>query len=850
MRAIRLKTEYLTNPIGIDIARPRLFWNCEDGIRQTAYEIYAADESGNLLWSSGKVASSSMRCSWDGKPVAPKAKVLWKIRLWDENDVCGPWSEATFETGIDKWYGQWITGNYRVNPRKRYPVDCFRRRFQVGRVAKARLYITACGVYEAKLNGRRCGDFVFAPGVTDYRKRLQYQTIDVTDLLQTGTNELTVQLADGWYRGSTGAWGLVNQYGTQTKLLAQLEITGTDGTFWRLTTDGSWDWSNDGPIRFADNKDGEIVDANMAPSYRSKAKPTRYKVIPTASNNVPVVEKEHFSAKKRITPTGKTILDFDQNIAGFLSFRINAKAGQKLTLRFGEMLTADGEFTQANIQLVMGKKITPLQQVLYTCKEGINEYKTRFSIFGFQYVQVEADFEINPKDFTAVAVYSDLEQTGYFSCSHELINKLFHATLWSAKGNHLDVPTDCPTRERHAWTGDAQIFFETAAYLFDFAPFSRKYLRDVYDWQRGSGKLPHIVPDGGADFYMRPMNGSVGWADIGVLYPWHFARVYGDEEILREFYPKMARYARFMIRRCGKTMPIFAQRIRLSKENRKYFVNDGQSYGEWAEPEDVCIFKWTDFCAPHPEVSTAYTAYILGLMAKIAKRLGETKDEALFRQYHEGCKQAYQELVTTASYPLDTDRQARLVRPLAFDLLTPEQTSFAKKRLITALEDYGWRLGTGFLSTPLILDVLTDIDIRAAYQLLENEQIPGWLSMPRHGATTIWENWEGPFNTQGAGLGSLNHYSKGAVCRWIFDTMCGIRIKGENRFEIAPHPGGTLTHASAAYTSIYGKVESKWEKTDAGITYTVTVPAGCEALVCLPDGSSRAQSAGTATYTL
>jgi flavodoxin len=213
-------------------------------------------------------------------------------------------------------------------------------------------------------------------------------------------------------------------------------------------------------------------------------------------------------------------------------------------------------------------------------------------------------------------------------------------------------------------------------------------------------------------------------------------------------------------------------------------------------------------------------------MAKIAKRLKKTEDEALFRQYHEGCKQAYQELVTTASYPLDTDRQARLVRPLAFDLLTQEQTSFAKKRLITALENYGWRLGTGFLSTPLILDVLTDIDIRAAYKLLENEQIPGWLSMPRHGATTIWENWEGPFNTQGAGLGSLNHYSKGAVCRWIFDTMCGIRIKGENRFEIAPHPGGTLTHASAAYTSIYGNTKKAVELLEAKL-----IEMGCPKVV-------------------
>ena len=848
MKAIRLKTEYLTEPIGIDAEKPCLSWNCEDGVRQTAYEIVAADDRGNLLWESGKVYSGSMRCPWGGKAVKPKTRVLWKIRLWDENDACGQWTAAAFETGMDTWQAKWITGNYPVNPRKRYPVDCFRKIFETGEVAKARLYITACGVYEAKLNGKKCGDFVLAPGVTDYRKRVQYQTIDVTELLISGENALEVQLADGWYRGSCGAWGLKNQYGTRSKLLAQLEITRADGSLQTILSDGSWDWSNDGPIRFADNKDGEIVDAAMEPGYGGKARVTRHKVIPTASNNVPVREKERFSPQRITTPSGKTVLDFGQNIAGYVSFYLNAHAGQKLLLRFGEMLDQAGEFTQANFQLSMGKKTTPLQQVVYTCKEGLNEYKTTFAVFGFRYVLVEADFAVEPQSFTSIAVYSDLEQTGFFDCSHPLINGLVNATLWSAKGNHLDVPTDCPTRERHAWTGDAQIFFETAGYLFDFATFSRKYLRDVYDWQRPNGRLPHIVPDGGADFYMWPMNGSVGWSDIGVLYPWKYENFYQDHSLMEQYYPQMVKYARFMIRRCGKRMPIFGQKIKLSRENRKYFVNIGQSYGEWSEPADICVFHWTDFCAPHPEVSTAYTAYIMGIMTQAAKRYGTAEEAALFARYHQGCKRAYQELVTTEFYPLDTDRQAQLVRPLALDLLTVEQKEFARKRLLQALENYGWRLGTGFLSTPMILDVLSGIDIQAAYKLLENQQIPGWLSMPRLGATTIWESWEGPYNRQGAGAGSLNHYSKGAVCRWLFDTMCGIRADGENHFTIAPQPGGTLTYASASYTSIYGRVESRWEKTEGGYACTVTVPANCEATVRLPGGAEYRQAGGTVCY--
>lgn len=851
MKAIRLKVEYLSSPIGIDIVKPRFFWNCEGGKKQSAYQI-VCKRSGKVVWDSGKVESNSMtQIPYAGEPLQSRDAVTWEVKLWDEQGNAGEISSSKFEIGLlhkSDWTAKWISCNYTVNPAKRYPVDCFRKCFDAADIAKARLYITACGVYEARLNGQRCGDFILAPGVTDYRKRIQYQTIDVTDLIKTGENRLTVQLADGWYRGSCGAWGLKNQYGIQTKLLAQLEITHTDGSVQTVATDTSWDWSNDGPIVFADNKDGEIVDANLQPTYSGKAKLTRCKVIPSASNNVPVTEHEHLAAKKIITPSGKTVLDFGQNIAGYVSFRVNAEAGQKIKLLFGEMLDGDEEFTQANIQLTMGKKTTPLQKVEYTCKEGLNEYKTTFAVFGFQYALVEADFEIDPVDFEAIAVYSDLEQIGFFECSHPLINRLVDATIWSAKGNHLDIPTDCPTRERHGWTGDAQIFFETAGYLFDFAPFARKYLQDVYDWQRPNGRLPHITPDGGADFYMWPMNGSVGWSDIGVLYPDKFRKLYQDESLMKKCYPAMVKYAKFMIRRCGKRMPIFGEKIRLSKENQKYFVNLGQSYGEWSEPADICVFHWTDFCAPHPEVSTAYTAYVMGIMAEAAKKYGTGKEAKLFEEYHHGCKRAYQELITTDAYPLDTDRQARLVRPLALDLLTEEQREFAKKRLIRALENYDWRLGTGFLSTPLILDVLADIDIEAAYRLLENEQIPGWLSMPKLGATTICESWEGPYNKQGAGAGSLNHYSKGAVCGWFFRTMCGIRPDGENHFTIAPQPGGSLTHASASYESIYGKVESKWQKTESGYGFTVTIPANCEAVVRLPDGSKYTQTAGTMRY--
>ena len=842
MNAIRLRTEYLKKPMGIDIQKPRLMWNTEGGVKQTAYQIVTDS------WDSGKVASSTMLAVYP-MLLRSRERVVWRIRLWDENDQPGDWAEASFEMGLLKesdWQAKWITGSYKVDAKTRYPVDCFRKTFSVrGAVKKARLYVTACGLYEAQLNGKKVGSFFMAPGYTDYRKRVQYQTYDVTDMLSAGEQSLCVDLADGWYRGSCGAFGLKNQYGTETKLLAQLEIEYADGKRERVVSDGSWDWSNDGPVRFADNKDGETVDARLSPSFGGKAKLTKYGVVPTASNNVPCTEHEQFHPVITKSPSGKTILDFGQNIQGILSFGIMAHEGQRMVWRFGEMLDQDGEFTQKNIQTVRKGKASPLQQIDYTCAEGLNEYKTRFAVFGFRYAEVETDIELKPEDIEAIAVYSDLEQTGFFTSSHPLLNQFFEATVWSAKGNHLDIPTDCPTRERHGWTGDAQIFFETAGTLFDFAAFSRKYLHDVYDWQEKSGRLPHIVPDGGADAYMRTMNGSVGWSDIGILLPYRFWKLFGDESILHEYYDGMAKYARFMEKRCGKRMPIVSEHIKLSKENARYLVNAGQSYGEWAEPADVCAFRMQDFVAPHPEVSTAYTAYVLGLMAEIAEHLGKTEDAKEFRSYSEGCKRAYQELVSGGKYTLDTDRQAQLVRPLAFGLLNEQQTAYAKKRLLEALEHYGWRLGTGFLSTPLILDVLARIDVEAAYRLLENEEIPGWLSMPKNGATTVWENWEGDHCDNPA---SLNHYSKGAVCDWLFKSMCGIRVAGENAFVIAPQPGGSLTHAEAAYNSVYGLVKSGWTRDNGKTVYAVTIPANCEAELRLPGGRRETLRAGSFVF--
>ncbi len=838
MKAINLRTEYLINPIGIDIKRPRLMWNCDGGVRQTAYQIVAKTDE-KIVWDSGKVSSSSM-CAESPFPLSSRQRVEWNVVLWDENGSMGGTSEkAYFETGLlspEDFSAKWISGNYHVNKNKRYPVDCFQKQFFLKSVKKARLYITACGLYEASINGKRVGDFVLAPGHTDYTKRIQLQIYDVTDLLNIGSNILSVELADGWYRGSCGAWGRRNQYGKQTKVYAQLEITDKAGNRSTIGTDKSWMWSNDGTIRFADNKDGEVIEAWRKPSYSQSAKETKCSVLPVASNNVPVTEHEKLAVKRVITtPSGAKVLDFGQNIAGYISFSVLAKNGQKMILRFGEMFDENGEFTQKNIQCANKKrtKITPLQQIEYFCLDGVNEYKTKFAVFGFQYVLIESDVQWKKEDFTAIAVYSDMEETLSFLSSNELLNEFVEATRWSCKNNHLDVPTDCPTRERHGWTGDAQIFCDTASYLFNYAPLARKYTFDMIDGQRKNGKFRQINPKGGIDFYMNFMDGSAGWSDAGILIPYRIYRRYGDKRILESSYESMKKYANFKIKTLGKWYPT-AIRTGIKHRYKRCISNYGQSYGEWAEPTEVHITGFKDFACPHPEETTAYIVYVLEIMAKIAGILDKPDDERRFSEYAKKAKTGYEKLIECPKFSLDTDRQAKLVRPLYMGLLENKQKEFAKKRLIAAIDNYGWRLGTGFLSTPFILYVLEDIDVEYAYKLLENERMPGWLFMTKMHANTIWESWEGT-EAQG-GIASLDHYSKGAVLEWVFSEMCGVKVSKENQFVIAPKPGGKFTFAKCEYRSAYGKVSCGWKKEKGKTTYKISIPANTSAKVILPSG--------------
>ena len=848
MRINNIFVEYLKDPIGIDIISPRVRWTLDGVKHQSGYDvIYSLNgENPQTIHKDTDEMFYDFEQSFNSRDI-----VTFKIRVYgDDKETIS--EEHNFEIGLlnkTDWTGKWITGNYKTK-KQRYPVDYFLKEFEVKSIKKARLYITACGVYEAHLNSQRVGTFVLAPGSTDYKKRIQYQTYDVTSLLKEGLNSFDVMLADGWYRGSIGARGRICTWGTQTKFIAQLEIIDKDGNLQVINSDNSFKWSNDGPILFADLKDGEVVDLNKTQTYQKYAKEVDFAVNLTASNNSFVEEHERFTpVKMSKSSTGKYVLEFEQNLAGYLAFKVNAHQGDKVIITMGEMLDENGDVTLKNVQLPNSKRMTPEQKIELVCKEGENVYYPHFFIAGFKYAGVEFSGEINKDDFVQIALYSSLRETSEFNCSNELINIFYRNTLWSLKSNSADVPTDCPTRERMGWTGDSQVFFNTASFITDYAAFTRKHLTDLFDRQWKNGKLAQIVPFSNEDWFMAPMNGSVGWADVGVLTPYRFYYKYGDKRILENNYDNMLKYAKFMISRCGRTRgiyAIYAKPLHLSKENKKYQVNTGQSYGEWAEPNDVRAFVWTDFCEPHPEESMAYTVFIMEKMIEISKICGKEENIPLLEEYRDGVRNTYQELVTKSRHSLDTNRQAKLVRPLYMNLLTPEQEEFAKKRLIKALDDYRWRLGTGFLSTPFILEVLQELDPEYAYRLLENEEMPGWLFMAKHNTGTIWEGWEGPESQ--AGIASLNHYSKGAMVEWLFSNMLGIKVLGNNYIEIKPVIGGHVTHASGKYQSIYGDISSSWERRkDGKVTLTITVPSNVKAHLVF-NNIDQELEAGTYTF--
>lgn len=869
MRAIRLRTAGLEKPLGIDDRHPRLSWNCAGGIRQTAFRVCAFLKDGSSLLDTGKMESSRMHFIYDGEPLKSRMDVRWKVCLWDENGQ-EEWSEETsFEMGLLEpadWEAAWIHG-VDTDRRAHLPADYYRKIIEIPEeIRKARLYVTALGVYTASVNGVRVSS-VLAPGTTEYGKRLYYQTYDITEHLKADTeNELIFAVADGWYKGKLGADQVEYLFGTQTKLLAQAEIEFMSGRREIIGTDETFSWCNDGPVRFADLKDGEVVDARMVPSFSGSAEADREETrIPTASNAPAIREHEQFAGKLMMSPSGQRILDFGQNMAGYVKFRVCAEAGTQIRVRLFET-TDHGEYSNTSLSFPDGNVEPVRQEIVYTASGKEEEYVPSFFYSGFRYALIEGDFALDPACFTAAAVYSDLEYGASFACSNPMINRFFRNTVWSMKSNFVDVPTDCPQREKSGWTGDAQVFCRTAEYFADTKAFFGKWLRDVRDCQRENGLVlnvnPHVQP---ADSPMDIVNGSCGWADAAVIIPYTLWKTTGDAGVIRDNYDLMHGWKTYTMALCGnKSMfhltpedpfypmkPIYDAFALPESEWNRFIPEYGIHWGEWSVPvseEPQELDPATALIRPKQEVTCAYTHYSMKLLAEMLSEIGKDEEAAECLVYAEGAKKAYHEHWIKDG-TVHTSHMAELVRPIALGLADEEERKNIAALLNEMVIARNYKVGTGFLSTPFLLQTLAETGyLESAYRMLENEEAPGWLAMAAKGATTVWEEYSCYDKDEHPLPRSFNHYSLGAACSFLFDTVCGIRVAGENAFAIAPQPGGTLTAAEGSTMTAYGEVASCWEKEDGRIRCRITIPANTTAEVVLPDGTREMIAAGQHVY--
>jgi len=822
-----LSVDHVANPIGIGNTVPRFNWQITSGrrgVKQTAYEIKAWEEA-KEIWNSGKVLSTqSVGLLYTGSPLAPGKKYAWRIRIWDDQGAASPWSTlSSWQMGLLKpedWKAQWISPGYTEDTLRR-PSPLLCKTFKTNKkIASATAFITTHGLYEAQINGRRVGDAWFTPGWTNYDKRLQYQAYDVTSLLQKGDNVVGVTLGDGWYRGIFGQWNYHDNYGSDASLLFQLTIDYMDGTTDTVISDASWK-SSTGPICYADLYNGEVYDARLekkgwaSQGYSGKdwsnvAVKNFAHANLVATVSPPVKEQEHFHPTKIFTsPKGEQIIDFGQNMAGWVQFKVRGNAGDTIKLSHAEVLDKAGNFFTGNLR-------EALAQDVYILQGGVEEQmKPHFTFHGFRYIKVEGyPGSIKPEDFEAVALYSDLPVTGSFTCSNAALNQLLHNITWSQKSNFLDIPTDCPQRsERLGWCGDVQIFARTAAFNMQVDNFFAKWLQDLNIDQGADGGMPNVIPNLPGRTLKRKPAGVAGWGDVATVLPWTLYQAYGDTAVLRQQYASMKAWVDY-----------------IRSVSKEYLWKAG-GYGDWLAPSPVT----TDI----PYISQCWFSYSTQLLINVARILGKKDDVTTYTALLEKIKQAFLREYVTSGGRAISNTQTAYVLALYFDMLPDSLQKKAAERLVELIHVNRDHLSTGFLGSPFLLPVLTKYGYDSlAYTVLLQDTPPSWLYPVKMGATTIWEKWEALHPDGTPDSSSFNHYSYGAVGDWLYRTVAGLDTfedaPGYKHSRIRPHTGGGLTNASGELLTPYGKLSSHWRWDKNDILLDLEVPANTSATVYIP----------------
>lgn len=825
-----LTCEYLTNPLGLTGLRPRLSWlvvSKQRGQAQSAYQILVADSQEALdadrgtLWDSGQVMSDrTTHIPYAGVPLKSGQRCYWKVRVWDRQGNPSPYSEIAFwQMGLlnpDEWQAKWIGLNPEPEPELGMdPVVYLRRSFTVDRAIKsATLYATAKGVYIPRLNGARVGDAELAPGWTDYRRRHQVQTYDVTDMITPGENVLGVVLGEGWYSGYLGFRGIHKYYGEHPRALVQLMVTYEDGNLEVIATDDAWQASL-GPILYSDIQMGEYYDARLelgawdCPGYdASNWQPViveeRDPTVVLEGQRDPVIRVTEEIPTEAITEPmpGVFIFDLGQNFAGRVRLCVAGEAGTKVRLRYGEVLEPDGTLHTANLRSARATDTYVLKG------EGTEVYEPHFTYHGFRYVEVTGyPGHPTPDAITGLVMHNDLPITGSFECSNPMINKLWQNILWSQRSNFVSVPTDCPQRdERLGWTGDAQIFCRTATFNMDVAAFFAKWLTDTRDAQTEDGAFTDIAPQ------IEGMSrGAPAWGDANIIIPWTLYQVYGDTDLIESHYEAMQAWMRYI------------EEANLLRLRTKRLHNN---YGDWVALERGSSAE---------QIATAYWVKIARMMADMAKAIGREAEAKHYAGLAEEIRQAYIAAYVHPDGSIETDTQAAYVMALDNDLLPPSLRLPAAARLVAAIERHKGHLATGFLGTPPLCFVLTETGyLDVAYRLVTSEDYPSWGYMIKNGATTMWERWNAYTVESGIhdpGMNSFNHYAYGSIGEWLYRVVAGIDTgqPGYRHIRLHPRPGGGLTYAQASYRSIRGVIRSAWHYEEDGLHVEVTIPANTTA---------------------
>ncbi len=849
-----VKVNYMLNPIGIT-GEPQFGWIIKSdrkNVIQKTYRLQIASDGNfnNMVYDSGVIESGcSAHVRAAGISLSSNSRYYTRAQASDAFET-SDWSPAsTFTTALlhnSEWCGSFISAETSQDA-SNSKGTCLRQSFSAKPgIAYALLHSTALGLYKLYINGKKVGGDELAPGWTSYRKHLVYQTYEVTDLLCEGENSIGAMLGAGWYKGLMGFNGLRNNYGDRTAFLCQLEITYSDGTRELIYTDESWK-ASDAPILFSEIYDGETYDARLekdgwnspgfdTSGWRSVHMVEYDKGVLVSQPGSRVAQIETLPVKKVITtPEGDTVLDFGQNLTGWVKFKVRGHAGDKVILNHFEVLDSKGNVYLDNLR-------SARQTVSYTLKGGdVEIFHPSFTFHGFQYVKVASyPGEIRPKNFEAVVVHSDMNPTGFFECSNADLNQLQHNILWGLKSNFLDIPTDCPQRnERLGWTGDAQIFCRTASYLMDTYGFFSKWLKDVEADQTPEGGVPHVVPDLLAEkdsddwLVSQGTHSAAAWADVSVILPWTLYLVYGDTEILEKQYSSMKAWIDFM--HSHSEGPLWSYRLQ---------------FGDWValDAKEGSYFGAT----PNDLTCSAYYAYSTGIFSKIAGILGRHEEcikySTLYREIVEG----FQKEFFTRTGRMAARTQTAHILALHFDLVPEEFRQRTIDTLLELLSENDGHLVTGFVGTPYFCHALSkNGHTREAYELLLKDDFPSWLYQVKAGATTIWEHWDGkkPDGTMWSpDMNSFNHYAYGAVGEWLYRAVAGIdtdeSFPGHKHSIINPHPGGGLEYVKASYSTIYGGLSVYWRLEGRSVQLEVEIPHNTTASVILENAREVVSDSG------